>query len=679
METEPQTDEMGIEEPQIMSDSELVAILRDEEVLAVNFEFASDQAQRGVRDYDQGASRDALDYYEGNAYPGDDSAEMAGRSKVVSRDVAEVVDWAIPELVKMFDGKQKLGEFGANHPEREEQARDASDYVSHCLTQDNDSFTLIHDQIKDGLLQRVGVARVYWDPRGDAARETLEGLGEEGLTLLHGDQEINILEVWEDGYGGYGARIEKRPEGRLVAENIPPEQFRVARRAGDIDKNCPYCAIVQRKTASDLIVDGFEEDVVKGLSDTDSITASSIDLDLNERNSAREWAAREYWLYEEYIRVDIDDDGETELIKVLRVGETILSREEVSEHGIVAWSPNRMPHRVIGRSVADDARDIQDVKTALWRDGLDNIALANNPQKEVETSNLDPNTIPDLLDWQYGGIIRVKKLGTIREIGHTNISGAVLPMIEHADSVREQRTGISRHNQGLDADTMHDTKGGSEQLLESGQARRDLIARNYACALEKLMCKSLRILIRHQDRERMIKVRGEWAPIDPRGWDATMSCSVAVGLGAGSQASKQRNAMMLLELQREGYQAGMVTQEQLFAGVTQLVETLELGEVNQYFGLPEGQQQEKPDPAVIEAQGKMQMEQAKLQMQMQSDAARFEMDRELAANRLAMEREVKMLELEMRREEMKEQIRLKEAEIAFKSNINTNLKSPVPS
>ena len=43
----------------------------------------------------------------------------------------------------------------------------------------------------------------------------------------------------------------------------------------------------------------------------------------------------------------------------------------------------------------------------------------------------------------------------------------------------------------------------------------------------------LRLIITHQDRERVVRLRNEWVPVDPRVWDSSMDCTVNVGLGSG--------------------------------------------------------------------------------------------------------------------------------------------------
>ena len=71
---------------------------------------------------------------------------------------------------------------------------------------------------------------------------------------------------------------------------------------------------------------------------------------------------------------------------------------------------------------------------------------------------------------------------------------------------------------------MNATVKGAEQRLE-------LMARMFASGFKRMMRGILKVVITHQDRERMIRLRNEWVPVDPRVWDSNMDCTVNVGLG----------------------------------------------------------------------------------------------------------------------------------------------------
>ena len=61
-----------------------------------------------------------------------------------------------------------------------------------------------------------------------------------------------------------------------------------------------------------------------------------------------------------------------------------------------------------------------------------------------------------------------------------NVTGGALAALEHFATVRENRTGVSRYNQGLDAESLNKTLGGLDRIMSASQQRQDLIARTFA-------------------------------------------------------------------------------------------------------------------------------------------------------------------------------------------------------
>ncbi len=55
-------------------------------------------------------------------------------------------------------------------------------------------------------------------------------------------------------------------------------------------------------------------------------------------------------------------------------------------------------------------------------------------------------------------------------------------MLEYMDSIKETRTGVTRYNQGTDADTLNKTARGIQMIQAAGQQRTALIARIFRTA-----------------------------------------------------------------------------------------------------------------------------------------------------------------------------------------------------
>jgi hypothetical protein len=128
---------------------------------------------------------DAMAYYLGDMEK--DMPTQPGRSKTVSTDVADVVEGLMPQLMDIFAGSDEVVRFEAVGPEDEEAAQQETDYVNHVFMQRNSGFMILYTFIKDALLQKTGVVKVWWDEREEEQRETYYDLTEEQFALLAQD------------------------------------------------------------------------------------------------------------------------------------------------------------------------------------------------------------------------------------------------------------------------------------------------------------------------------------------------------------------------------------------------------------------------------------------------------------------------------------------------------------
>jgi len=125
---------------------------------------------------------DAMDYYNGNMQK--DMPASEGRSKAVSTDVADVIDGIMPQLVEIFAGGDQVVQFEPVGPEDEDAAQQETDYCNHVFMQQNPGFLISHNFIKDGLLQKVGFVKVFWEEGEREERETYQNLTDEQFMMV---------------------------------------------------------------------------------------------------------------------------------------------------------------------------------------------------------------------------------------------------------------------------------------------------------------------------------------------------------------------------------------------------------------------------------------------------------------------------------------------------------------
>lgn len=660
------------------------------------------------------ARSDALDYYDGIMR---DLPAERGRSSVVSRDVADVIDAVLPGLMRMFAGASTLGVYEPAKPGDEQAAAQATDYVNHVLANDCDGYRTLGAWIMDGLQVRNGVVKVYWDTREEHEVETLRSLSGEQITMMQLDGDLKPedvlgvqgrVETIPNPMGGPAIPLEvfdlrvrrlKSPGGRLRIDNVPPEDFGISSRARTIE-DAPCVWQIARLTRSDLVKQGFDPAVVEGLPAHDR-APTQADADRNsdrdERGAQRgDGAMAEVEVTEAYLYADLDGDGAAESLKVVTAGAAgsrkIIEVEEwPDDRPFVDLTPQFVPHRWMGKSLADAVMDLQRVKTALWRGGLDNTYAQNRPQRVVqEDAIVNPD---ELREMAFGGLIRIKKgfdpRAAIADLTVPNIAAVSLQAIQAVDALISRRTGISQATAALDPTALDPQTATAEAIKQdAAHARVELIARNMAeLGIKKLFAKMLRIIVRNQDRPRTIRLRDKWVDFDPRVWNAGMDVHINVGLGTGS---RERDLRMLsavyarqVEVYRElGANNPVVTPRMMMATLHKMVEASGLKNPESYFAdisdeafaqWMASKPPAEPDPkvAAIEAraQAEMQRMQAQVSLGREKAAADVQLDQQRMTAEMQMERERIQQEYALKVEELNRKFALRQTEMAQEADL----------
>jgi len=618
-----------------MNDEELKAIVDSalDRSITISSELESDQG-------------DALDYYYGREY----GNEKTGRSAVVTREVLETIEWIMPSLMRVFTSGNKTVVFDAVSINDEDQAELETKVVNHVFQKSNRGFEVIHNWMKDALLQKVGYLKAYWQEEEEVTTERYTGLLDEGLAQLLSDDNVDPVEHEAFPDGTHNVTIKRTcKDGKLIIENIPQEEMRVSKNAKSIClDNVDFVAHVTEKTVSDLIEMGYPKSLVDTIRDEEAMGELEFARETYSDNTEdyNDESMRPVIVNECYIRTDYDGDGKAELRRVLMAGNQILENDEWDVIPFAALTPIIMPHKHIGLSEADLVMDLQLIKSTLMRQMLDNLYLTNNPEKEVLATAVN---MDDLLKSQPGGIKRVKQMGSIREIVTPFTAGASFPMLEALDGMKEARTGVSRHTMGLDADTLaKSTKGAFQTGLRQANQRIEMLARTFAeTGVKDLFLKIHALLIKHQDRTRDMKIDNQWLSINPSEWRERKQMSVVVGIGTGDRSESLMQLVQLAEKQGEMMLAGspLVDPQKQYNTLEKIIELAELKDVERYFNDPSKMPPQKPKPPSVEEQmAKAQMQLAQMQaqaqqMQAQANLEKSKLEQQKLELQIAVERE----------------------------------------
>ena len=633
----------------------------------------------------------AMEYYLGEPF----GNEEDGRSQVVSRDVADTIEWIKPSLLKTFAASDQAVRFDPEGPEDEEQSEQETDYCNYVFYKENEGFLVLYTWINDALLQKNGIVKVYWDEKEEKTREAYKGLDDDEFMKLMMDDELEPME-----HSQYNTTIEVMgPEGPMMQEMlahdvvfkrtrkrgkvsilpVPPEEFLINRDHNTLSiKDAAFVAHKVDRRVSDLIAEGYDRATVEGLASDDS-TSDTTEA-IARRNLSDEYTAmsrndksmRKVKVYECYIRVDYDGDGIAELRKVTYAGSEILDNEECDRIPFEAITPVILSHKFHGLSIYDLINDIQLIKSTLWRGMLDNLYLTNNPMKEAaEGVNLD-----DLATSRPGGVVRTKMPGLVNTLDVPFVAGASFPMLEYMDRVRQQRTGVSENMMGQNQAMLNDTAHGIERLMSAAEARVELIARIFAETGIKGLFKQIHELLqKHQDKAKVIKLRNKWVSIDPREWRTRMNLSAKVGLGTGDRLKMAQAIEGVMAMQEKLMAGGgngiLVTRKNIFNAVNDFAKFNGLNDAQAYFNDPDSpeaqeaiqaQESQQPSNPLAEA------EKIKGEFKMQADQMKQEMEHKFKMQSLDTDNKKFLMEyfLEMAKAEIE----------AAKNGVNADLGKP---
>jgi len=634
------------------TEQEISAIVQDAMQSAVDF------VESEISDTRLKAQR----YYDGEV----DIGYEDGRSKVVATKVRDIVRSVKPSIMRVFMSTTKAVEFMPRGPEDVAMAEQATDFINHEFNRLN-GYRVLSDAIHDALVKKQGIIKAYYKDYPTAKIYTLSNLSEDALTLATNDDDVEVLEQSMEmrmQMDEFGMDIEapvfevklsrSEMKGDLCIESVPPEEFFVNRDARTIED----AYIVAHRTdmrAGDVIAMGYDPETVynlDGLTSGSEITEAEVQARQGyDENFADEDeqdpAMKNITITEAYMRMDVDGTGIPVLHKFLLggTGYELLDFEPCDEVPMVKLEVDPEPHSFYGRSLCELIADDQDASTAILRGILDNVALTNSPRLGFLEGSVN---VEDLMNAEIGGLVRMRQQGSIQDLSVPFTAGQTLSALNYMDKLVEQKTGVTQ-NLALNPDALQSTtKAAVTASVEAAAGQVEVMVRNLADGLRDLFKIILRIMHKNFNEKKMMRMNGQFIPVDPRVWDLSMDVSVNVGLGTGREDEKIAALQQALTMQTQVYQqygpmnglvsltnirntitdmmaaAGVRNSDRYFAPINQEIEQQMLALQQQQQALM-AQQQQDPNAAFLQA------EQMKAQAKMSTDMAKLQLDATKAA------------------------------------------------
>lgn len=570
----------------------------------------------------------AIDYYLARPF----GNEIEGRSQVISQDVKDTIEWQKPSIIRIFTSGDNVVKFDPTGPEDEQAAEQESDYVNYIITQKNDWFNIVYEWVSDCLLTRNAYAMAYWEDKIDASLKTYQGLTDDQMAYILQGVQTGRVEIV--GHTQYPSSLppqqsvdpmtgqamvvpppnlhdiqfrEIKSYGCVRICVLPPERCLVSGDHKSVSlQDAPFFEYWEQKTISELREMGL--DVPDNIADESGGPDNEVDIardvgriygydsDVRSDPAMRKIKTRMVW-----IRYDLNTDGIAELLQCIIVGRSILRMDEVETIPVACIVPTILPHRHIGLSTADDTAEIQEIKSAILRRGLDNLYLQTDGRTAVSSKvNLD-----DMLTSRPGGVVRVDGIPSQEILPFTvpRTFPDCMQGMEYLDQIRENRTGTNRYFTGVDQNALNKTASGIAQLTSAASQRVELIARVVANGVKELFRIVHELTLKHARMEEVVQLRGKWVPIDPRQWKKRSDMTISVGLGVGNREQLMKNLMLILQYQLPAVQMGVATPQNIYNTLSELTKAAGFASPEKFWTDPSKMppRPQQPDPQLVKA------------------------------------------------------------------------------
>ena len=605
-------------------------------------------------------------YFEGEV----DIGQEDGRSKIVATKVRDTIRAIKPSLMRVFLSSENPVEFVPTSQEDVASAEQATKYA-HWKFQQLDGYKLLNDAIHDALVKKTGILKIWWQDNTEAVIHSYSNVTDEELSAIVNDDDVTVLELTTEmdmGLDETGMEVERpmhnlkvsheKTTGELKIEGVPPEEFLVDRNA----KSVSDAYIVAHKTemrVSDLVAMGYDFEQVSELSglssdstytDTEQFERMGYEQEDEENNS--DVSMKQVQVTEAYMKMDKEGTGVAIMYRILMAGgeNEVLECEPYGEVPFAVFEVDPEPHTFFGRSIADLIMNDQDSSTAMLRGMMDNVALTNSPRQGYVQGQVN---VDDLMNNEIGGLVRMKSPAALVDIATPFVAGQVLTAMQYLDMAIEGKTGVSKASQGLDPDALQNTSATAARLqAQQGSAQIETMARNLAeGGMKRLFKLMLHLLVENSCEETMMRLNGEYVPIDPRSWNTGMDVSTNVGLGTGAEEARSMALNQALQMQMQiwstyGTSNGLVTMTGIRNTLGDMLAIAGVKNVDRYFNpmnaeteaqliqQQEAQAAEEQEGALSDAEALVQSEQynADKQMEMQQLKLQIEAQKAIAVD-----------------------------------------------
>ena len=552
-------------------------------------------------------------YYADKEYYAHKFPILSKTSSLVSTDVADTIEWALPSLMKVFTGSDEVITVAGVTEEDDQNAGVMQSLLVYQLQRQNKFFPILYNWMKDALITGMGIIKCYWERTEGYTPETAK-LNADALKLLtQTGVEITGVDgpdimgdftvTWNSPY-----YIKNSPK----LENILVSEFLYSPDAKNLE-DANFVAHRKKVTMSHLRqkeregiyanVDMVHPDSgpISWITDQveDVIGDHYTPLHNNQQDKARE----EVTIYECYTKIDFNNDGVLEDMIITVAGDVILRAEPnyMGRHPFFSISPTKDPHRIwVKRSYAELIGELQDMKVALTRQIVQNIALTNDPKMILSEESIN---ISDYVEGRK--VIRKKPGSPMGDVAMpmpvNQLSPQTFQFLEYLEGQKENRTGITRYNQGLDANSLNKTATGISAILGQSSQRLELIARMFAeTGISELFRFMVSLNQKFVDQNTVVRLTNKQLRVSPDDLNGNFDLIVNAGISISTKESTIMTLQTMLTALMQTQAAGIpiVTPQNIYNLFKKWIESAGFKNYSDYV----------TDPAVVQQRAIMDMQ-----------------------------------------------------------------------
>lgn len=488
-------------------------------------------------------------YYADKDYYRQKFPILSKTSDLVSTDVADTIEWALPSLMKVFTGSDEVITIAGVTEEDDTKAETMQELLVYQLQRQNNFFTVLYNWMKDSLIVGMGIIKCYWERTEGYTTETavlnneaLQALTQTGVTIenIQGPDQFGDFSVTYQL--PYYRKNAPKLENILVSEFLYSPDAKSLEEANFVAHKRKVTMSYLREREAQGVYANIDDIRVNG--NYNGMNVDQVEQVIGDNyvdiNKDEQTARQEVVIYECYTKIDINNDGILEDMIITICGDTIIRMEQnyMGRHPFFAISPTKDPHRIwVKRSYAELIGELQDLKVALTRQIMQNVALTNDPKMLLDESAIN---IDDFV--QGRKVIRMKAGHSMNEVAMpmniTPLAPQTFQFLEWIEGQKENRTGITRYNQGLDANSLNKTATGISAILGQSAQRLELVARMFAeTGLSELFRFMVSLNQKFIDQQTVIRLTNKELKISPEDLDGSFDLIVNAGISIATKES----------------------------------------------------------------------------------------------------------------------------------------------